>query len=141
VLFWAVVVVPFIGIMIAIGATPQPSLVGWLITASGVYWAIASVKHWARTLPAVFGPAILNGFLILVDGHALNQPNVPAPRAQSLMMIGVMVFGTITTAPFTQRDLFWYEKLSAIGVWICFVVAFVGIDLRVKDGNSLSESP
>jgi FtsH-binding integral membrane protein len=90
------------------------------------------VGIWARILPGVFAPAVLNGLIIFVSGHALNQAKLPVPRWESIIIIALAVTGVIVTAPFTNGNLTIEDKIGALGVWACFIAAFVGIVLPMN---------
>jgi hypothetical protein len=130
--FWVILVLPSAGVVIAAGATSRPKPIGWLLIVIGVSGAVALVGRWARILPGVFGPAVLNGLIILSDGHALNQPNAPVPRWEALVMIALMLLGAITTAPFLDGNVRLEDKIGALGIWVCFVAGFVGIVLPLN---------
>jgi len=118
--------------MIASGRTPRPRALGWGLFVVGTVVAIASVERWARILPAIFAPAILNGLLILADGHALNQPTVPFPRREAAVFLALMVVAAYTTAPFANARLTKSDKFACVGILACGVVMFLAIFLSVS---------
>ena len=83
-------------------------------------------------LPAVFGPAVLNGIIILSSGHALNQPAVPFPRWQALLFTALMASGSLTTAPFMKKRLSRTDQVACIGLLACFVAGFTAILLSAE---------
>jgi hypothetical protein len=52
-----------------------------------------------------------------VGGHALNQPKVPFPRWEALLMIAVTVSATMITAPFVDRSLTQADQIASFGAY------------------------
>lgn len=131
-LFWVLVALPFIGIVITGGGTPRPKSLGWLLIIVGISGALKWVGAWARIIPGVFAPTALNGLIMFVSGHALNQASAQVPRWESIIIIALAVTGAIVAAPFTNGNLTIEDKIGALGVWVCFVAAFVGVVLPMN---------
>ncbi len=129
--FWLIGTCIVAGLGIAIGNSPRPEAMGWLLFSVGTAGAVATVNRWARILPAVFGTPALNGLIILADGHALNQPSVPFPRWQALILIAVTAAGAYSTAPFSHTPLTKADKAACFGIFGCFVAMLTCILLAV----------
>ena len=136
VLFWILLTCITAGLIISFGNTPRPKPLGWITFIAGYVLALWTVPRWARILPGVFGPAALNGIIILSTGHALNQPSVPFPRWQALLLTVLMASGGLTTAPFMKKGLSRTDQVACIGLLSCFVAGFTAIALSVERWES-----
>jgi FtsH-binding integral membrane protein len=132
VLFLLLLICIAAGLIISFGNTPRPKSLGWITFIAGYGLAVWTVPRWARILPGVFGPAALNGIIILSTGHALNQPTVPFPRWQALIFTILMIIGSLTTTPFMKKGLSRTDQIACIGLLSCFVAGFAAIGLSIE---------
>jgi FtsH-binding integral membrane protein len=132
VLFLLLLICIAAGLIISFGNTRRPKPLGWITFIAGYVLAVWTDPRWARILPGVFGPAALNGIIILSTGHALNQPTVPFPRWQALIFTVLMFIGSLTTTPFMKIGLSRTDQVACIGLLSCFVAGFAAIGLSIE---------
>jgi hypothetical protein len=113
------------GIATVLGYTPRSQTFGWVFVAIGVSVAMISIKRWAQALPGIFGLATLNSLIILITGHALNQPGVPVPRGDGVLLTAVMVVATVATWEFAGPSLTVSDRAACVGILSCFVAVVV----------------
>src|SRR5947209_2184062 len=97
-LFLLLIVVISGGIATGLGYSPRPRPLGWVLFFGGVGVGAFTVDRWAKVLPGIFGIATLNGFIILISGHALNQPEIEVPRLIGVLFTVVMAGASFVTA-------------------------------------------
>ncbi len=122
-LFFFVLLVAVIsaGISIGLGYSPRPRAFGWVLFVAGLIVAILTVYRWAQVLPGIFGVATLNGLIVLISGHALNQPAIPVPRLVAVLFTMVMADATVMLAGLESRDVTNIDRAAYLGTMSCFV--------------------
>jgi hypothetical protein len=121
------------GIATGLGYTPRSRLLGWVLCIGGTVVAVLTVDWWATILPGIFGIATLNGIIILISGHALNQPSVSVPRIISLFLTIVMAGGSVATMRSGSARLTSAERAAYVGVLCCFIAMFTCVSLSVAN--------
>ena len=124
-LFFLLVVAISSGIAVGLGYSSRPRPLGWLLFTAGAVIAILTVCKWANALPAIFGVATLNAIIILITGHALNQPSVPVPRMVGALLTIVMAGASVTTASSADRDPTNTGLAAYLGILSCFVAMVI----------------
>lgn len=129
--FFALVTAIVIGAAIVLGVTTRPRIIGWPILVLSVGVGIWRMDYWARVLPGILGCAALNGLIITIGGHALNQPSVPIDRLMaSLATLAVGVSAFLATT-FSDRHLTIIDRVAGVGILASFAVAFSASRLQV----------
>lgn len=113
------------GIATVLGYTPRSQAFGWIVLSIGVGVAMIAINKWAQALPGIFGIATVNSSIILIAGHALNQPNIPVPRGIGALLTLVMATATVATWDFAGRSLTGIDRAACIGILSCFVAVIV----------------
>jgi hypothetical protein len=81
-------------------------------------------------LPAIFACGAINGLIIVGEGHALNAPDVPVARSAGLLQTLAMVVAAILTALTNRRPFTFVERLSFIGIFVCFALLFSSFEVQ-----------
>ncbi len=131
-LFLLLIVVISGGIATGLGYSPRPRPVGWVLIIVGLGAATFTVDRWAKVLPGIFGIATLNGLIILISGHALNQPATQVPRLVGGLLTLVMAGASFITASFADRHLTNTDRAAYLGVLTCFVAMLVCVMMSVE---------
>ena len=113
------------GLATLVGYTPRSRLFGWIFFVAGASVAVMTVNKWAQVLPGIFGVATLNSLMILITGHALNQPSVPVSRWIGLLLTAVMVSASVVTSDFAGRRLTKIDNATCFGILSCLVAMIV----------------
>ncbi|MGI9071125.1 MAG: hypothetical protein ACR2JB_07360, partial [Bryobacteraceae bacterium] len=121
VLFLVLIVIISGGLATLLGHTARPRPLGWVFFIAGSVIAAVTVDHWARVLPGIFGVATLNGIIILIGEHALNQPSIPVPRVIGALLTIVMAGASVITANSSDLELTNAERGAYLGILCCFV--------------------
>jgi hypothetical protein len=127
ILFLSLIVVISSGIATGLGYSPRPRPLGWALFIVGGIVGIFTVDGWARVLPGVFGIATLNGLIILMSGHALNQPAVPVARPIGFLLTLVMAGASFITSSSADRHLTIIDRTAYLGILACFVGMMVSV--------------
>lgn len=130
--FLLLIVVISGGIATGLGYSPPPRPLGWVLFIVGTGVAAFTVDKWARVLPGVFGVATLNGLIILISGHALNQPAVPVPRLVGLLFTVAMAGASVVTGSLADCHLMNTDRAAYIGILSCFTAMVVCIMASVE---------
>ena len=109
------------GVTTVLGYTPPRQSFGWVFLIAGSIVGILTVDRWAPVLPGIFGVATLNGLIILIGGHALNQPGVPVPRLLGALFTAIIAAASFVTANFADRGLTNADRIAYLGTLSCFV--------------------
>lgn len=124
-LFCLLMVIISGGIATVLGYTPRSQAFGWVVLSIGVSVAMITINKWGQVLPGIFGIATLNSSLILITGHAPNQPTIPVPRGIGALLTVVMATATVATWDFAGRFLTGIDRAACVGILSCFVAMIV----------------
>jgi hypothetical protein len=119
-IFFLLIVMISAGMTITVGYSVRPRLLGLALFAVGWIGAIAGVDGWSRVLPSIFGIATLNGIIILVGGHSLNEPLVPASRLVGAVFTFLMAVGSVVTSSLAKREITNTDRVACLGILSCF---------------------
>jgi hypothetical protein len=119
-----------VGATVAFVDPTRPRAVGAAAMIVATVVAVATVRLWRSVLPAIFACGALNALIILGEGHALNAPDVPVPRPVGLLLTLAMVAAAILTARANRRQFTLVERLSFIGIFVCFALLFSAFDIQ-----------
>jgi hypothetical protein len=131
-LFLFLVVVNSAGIANGLGYSRGPWFLGWALLIAGSIAAILTVDSWAPVLPGIFGVAALNGLIISISGHALNQPTIPISPLIGVLFTVVMACASVATASFANRDLTNMDRAMYLGILFCFVAMMTCVMASVE---------
>ena len=131
-LFLFLVVVISGGVAASFGYSPRARSLGWSLIIAGAILGVFTVDRWSRILPGIFGIAAINGLVILITGHALNESTVPVPRLVGALFTAVMATASIVTATFARRDLTNTDRAAYLGILACFVAMLVCVVSSVE---------
>ena len=124
-LFLLLIVVISGGIATVLGYSPRPRPLGWVLFTVGTGVAAFTVDRWAKVLPGIFGITTLNGLIILISGHALNQPATKVPRPVGALFTVVMASASFITASLADRHVTNTDRAAYLGILACFVAMLV----------------
>jgi hypothetical protein len=131
-LFLLLIVVISGGIATGLGYSPRPRPLGWVLFTVGTGVAVFTVDRWAKVLPGIFGIATLNGLIIVISGHALNQPAIEVPRLVGALFTVVMASASFITASLADRHVTNIDRAAYVGVLGCFVAVLVCVMVSVE---------
>jgi hypothetical protein len=124
-LFCVLIMIISGGTATVLGYTPRSQAFGWVLLVIGVSVAMITINRWAQALPGIFGIATLNSLIILITGHALNQPAVPVPRRDGVLLTVVMAIASVATWDFAGPSLTGIDRAACVGILSCFVAVIV----------------
>jgi len=120
------------GVMTGLGRTARPPVFGWILCCLALALAVRTVDRWAGLLPGIFGIAVLNGLIIVVSGHAPNQPTVAMSRFVGCSFTVLMAAAAAATARFSNEGLTNSDRVASIGIFLSFVAMFASVIAGVK---------
>lgn len=120
------------GITTGLGYSSRPRPVGWVLFIVGFGVGAFTVARWAKVLPGIFGIATLNGLIILISGHALNQPAIQVPRLVGGLFTVAMAGASFITASSADRPLTNTDRVAYLGILACFVAMLVCVMTSVE---------
>jgi hypothetical protein len=121
-LFFASAAFTSAGVVMALGYSPRPRIMGWLVLILSVGVGVWSMKYWARTLPGILGCATLNGLMITTSGHALNQPSVPVDRLTATLATLAVGLSAFLATTFRNRPLTMVDRIACLGILASFAI-------------------
>jgi hypothetical protein len=110
----------FAGMAIAFTPSPYPPALGWMLIALAAAIAAVTMDRWVKIFPGLLAYGILGSVLTLVDGHAVNHPEVLVSRPEGVAMIAFFIIATVLSLTFTKRKLHVTDRIALLAFVICF---------------------
>ena len=110
----------FAGMAIAFTPSPHSPAVGWVLLVLAAAIALVTMDRWVKIFPGLLAYGILGSVLSLMDGHAVNHPEVSVSRIGGVVMIVFFTIATLLSFTFTKRELQVTDRVALFA----FVVAF-----------------
>jgi hypothetical protein len=110
----------FSGLAIVTTHSPPPHVVGWALLAAAAGIALLTVDRWAKIFPGLLAYGVLGSVLSLVDGHAVNHPEVPVSRLEGVAMIVFFTVAAVLSFTFTKRKLHVTDRAALFAFVVCF---------------------
>jgi hypothetical protein len=81
---------------LAIITTPPPpsAVLGWVLLSIAAVVLILTMDKWVRVFPGLLAYGVLGSTLMLVNGHAVNHPEVDVPRLEAVILIAFFAAAT-----------------------------------------------
>lgn len=116
----------------AIAFTPSPHspALGWVLLALAGAIAFMTVDRWAKIFPGLLAYGLLGSVLSLVDGHAVNHPEVSVSRLDGVAMIVFFTVAAVLSFTFTKRKLRVADRVALFAFLVCFFWQAVAPSLR-----------
>lgn len=76
----------FGGLAIAFTPSPYSRMIGWLLLIGAAAILIVTMDWWAKAFPAIIGWGVIGGLFTIVDGHAVNHPEVLVTHLDAAIM-------------------------------------------------------
>jgi hypothetical protein len=108
------------GMAIAFTPSPHSPAIGWGLLALAGTIALASIDWWAKIFPGLLAYGIVGSVLSLVDGHAVNHPEVPVSRLEGALMAVFFTVATVLSFTFTRRKLHPSDRVALFAFVVCF---------------------
>lgn len=112
------------GMATALGFNQRPRPLGYVLLALGLTAAVFTVNQWSSAVPVLVGTGILNSFITLCSGHALNQPDVPASRPESALFLASMIGAAVTISKVSPVIRTHAVHAAYLGMFACVVAPF-----------------
>lgn len=110
----------FSGLAIVTTPAPPPPTLGWALLALAAVIALVTMDRWVKIFPGLLAYGILGSVLSLVDGHAVNHPEVPVSRLEGVVMIGFFTAATVLSLTFLKRKLHVTDRIALFAFVVCF---------------------
>ena len=110
----------FSGLAIVTMPAPPPPALGWVLLALAAAIAVVTMDRWVKIFPGLLAYGILGSILSLVDGHAVNHPEVPVSRLDGVVMIVFFTIAAVLSFTFTRRKLHVTDRVALFAFIVCF---------------------
>lgn len=101
------------------GSHPSPIL-GYTVLVVAAVIMVVTAEHWKRVFPGIMLAAILNAWLELTRGHAVNNPSVRVSSSTATIHLIVATGVMLLTLTFKSRRLSMLDR----GAFLAFVISF-----------------
>lgn len=110
----------FAGMAIAFTPGLPSPVVGWVLLGVAAVIALVTMDHWVKVFPGLLAFGILGTILELLDGHALNNPQVPVSRPDGAIVLLVCALGTAISVTLAKRRLRLLDRIALFAFVFCF---------------------
>lgn len=109
----------FAGMAIAFMPSPHSRMIGWLLLIGAAAIMIATMNWWAKAFPAILCWGVMGGVLTIVEGHAVNHPEVLVTRLDATIMTLLFAASAGVSATFSRKP----HLVHRVAMF-CFVFCF-----------------
>jgi len=107
---------------LAIVTTPPPpsAILGWVLLSIAALVLIFTMEKWVRVFPGLLAYGVLGSVLMLMNGHAVNHPEVAIPRLEAFALIAFFAAATALSFTFTKHKLTMPDRIGLFVFILCF---------------------
>jgi len=110
----------FAGMAIAFTPSPHPPALGWALLSIAALVLVFTMDWWVKVFPGLLAYGVLGSVLMLMNGHAVNHPEVVVPRLEALVLIAFFVAATALSFTFTKHKLTVADRIGLFIFILCF---------------------
>jgi hypothetical protein len=110
----------FAGMAIAFTPSAHSPVLGWgLLTIAGVVLT-CTMDRWVKVFPGLLAYGVLGAILMLVNGHAVNHPEVSVTRVKAVILIIAFAAAAGISFTFTKHNLTPPDRIALFTFVVCF---------------------
>lgn len=110
----------FGGLIVVTTPSPPPHAFGWALLALAAVIVLVTMDRWVKFFPGLLAYGVLGSVLTLVDGHAVNHPEVAVSRSEGMAMVAFCTFAAALSFTFTKRKLCVMDRVALFAFVACF---------------------
>jgi hypothetical protein len=112
--------VVFAGLAIITTPPPPSSVLGWVLLAIAALVLVFTMDRCVGVFSALLATGIIGGILTVVDGHAVNHPEVPIARSDGLTLTLLIAASAVVSFTFTKHKLTVPDRIAVFVFVFCF---------------------
>ncbi len=110
----------FGGMAVAFTPSPHSPALGWGLLAVAAIVLIATMDKWVRAFPGLLAYGAFSSIFILLEGHALNHPEVAVSRFEAVLILSFFVAAAALSFSFTRHRLTIPDRIALFVFVLCF---------------------
>lgn len=107
---------------LAIVTTPPPPsrVVGWSLLLIAALIAILTMDKWVKVFPGLLAYGVFGSILMLLDGHAVNHPEIVIPWYEAVALILFFTAAAGLSFSFTNHKLTVPDRIALFVFIVCY---------------------
>lgn len=100
---------------------PPPSLaVGWALLSIAGLVLVFTMDRWVKVFPGLLAYGVVGSILMLINGHAVNHPEVLVPQLEAVVLIVFFTAAAALSFTFTKHQLTVPDRIALFVFVLCF---------------------
>ena len=116
-----------VGVMYLFFPAGHSRILGFILLTLSTLIIVRTMDRWVKVLPVILGIMILNGLLMLVTGHLLNNSSIKISRSGLLIIMVLFVCNYLLSSGFTNRKLTFLDR-AALLVFVFTLAWWIAYD-------------
>jgi hypothetical protein len=108
------------GLAIAFTPSPHSPALGWVLLTIAALVLVLTMDRCVDVFSALLTTGIIGGILTIVDGHAVNHPEVPIGRFDATIMTLLIAASAVVSFTFTKHKLTVPDRIAVFVFVFCF---------------------
>lgn len=109
----------FAGTAIAFTPSPHSPALGWGLLGIAALVLIFTMHRWVKVFPGLLVYGVMGSILMLMDGHAMNHPEIPVSKVEAALLI-VFFAAAALSFTFTKHKLTVPDRIACWLFSFCF---------------------
>jgi hypothetical protein len=110
----------FAGMAIAFAPSPHSRRLGWALLSLAALLLIITMDKWVKVFPGLLAYGVVGSVLMLLDGHAVNHPEIAVPRVEAALMTIFFVAAAGLSFTFTRHRITLPDRIGLFVFILCF---------------------
>ncbi len=110
----------FAGMAIAFTPSPHSPAVGWMLLGIAALVLVLTMDRWVKVFPGLLAYGVVGSILMLMNGHAVNHPEVPVSRLEAALLIVFFAAAAALSFTFTNHKLTLPDRIALLIFIFCF---------------------
>jgi len=110
----------FAGMAIAFSPSPHPPALGWALLSIAALVLVFTMDKWVKVFPGLLAYGVVGSVLMLMNGHAVNHPEVLVPRLEAVTLIVFFAAAAALSFTFTNHKLTVPDRTALFVFILCF---------------------
>jgi hypothetical protein len=110
----------FAGMAVAFTPSPHPPALGWSLLGIAALVLLFTMDRWVKVFPGLLAYGVVASILMLVNGHAVNHPEVLVPHLEAVLLIAFFSAAAALSFTFAKRKLTVPDRIALFVFILCF---------------------